>query len=131
MINFQRVEFIGNALVMKRANFSFDGILVAGIVCVMKQKAVCLAIVCNMLCALVTARKRSLGQGNIFSSVCQEFCSLGGSASVHVGIPPPPGADTPPEADLPWEQTPPCTLHAGRYGQQAGSIHSTGMQSCL
>ena len=25
-----------------------------------------------------TARKRSLGQGNIFRSVCQEFCSWGG-----------------------------------------------------
>ena len=34
--------------------------------------------------------KRSLGQGNIFSSVCQEFCSQGGgSASVHAGIPNP------------------------------------------
>ena len=28
--------------------------------------------------ALVTARKRSLGQGSIFRSVCQEFCSQGG-----------------------------------------------------
>ena len=27
---------------------------------------------------LITARKRSLGQGNIFRSVCQEFCSRGG-----------------------------------------------------
>ena len=26
---------------------------------------------------LVTARKRSLRQGNIFTSVCQEFCSRG------------------------------------------------------
>ena len=30
---------------------------------------------------IITARKRSLGQGNIFSSVCQEFCpQLGGRA---------------------------------------------------
>ena len=103
---------------------------------------------------LVTARKRSLGQGNIFSSMCQEFCSQegGGSASVHAGIPPPlPGADTPqsrhppdqasPRTDTPqtrhppWtryppEQTPPCPVHAGRYGQQAGGMHPTGMQSC-
>ena len=61
---------------------------------------------CRFLC-FITARKRSLGQGNIFSSVCQEFCSQeGGSASVHAWIPPPPrsrhprtrhtsGADTP------------------------------------
>ena len=27
---------------------------------------------------LITARKRSLGQGNIFTRVCQEFCSQGG-----------------------------------------------------
>ena len=31
-------------------------------------------------CFLFTARKRSLGQGNIFTSVCQEFCSQGGGA---------------------------------------------------
>ena len=30
-----------------------------------------------------------LGQGNIFSSVCQEFCSQGGSAPLHAGIHPP------------------------------------------
>ena len=35
-----------------------------------------------------------LGQGNIFRSVCQEFCPRGGgvSASVHAGIHPPPGS---------------------------------------
>ena len=44
----------------------------------------------------------------------------------------PPGADT-----HPWEQTPPprpgrhpCTVHAGRNGQQAGGMHPSGMQSC-
>ena len=36
----------------------------------------------------------------------------------------PPGADTP-------EQTPPSTVHAGRYGQQAGSTHPTGMHTCF
>ena len=41
------------------------------------------------------------GQGNIFRSVCQEFCSH-------------------PEA-----------VHAGRYGQQAGGTHPTGMHTCL
>ena len=35
--------------------------------------------------------------------------------------PPPPGADTPPSR----------AVHAGRYGQQAGGMHPTGMQSCL
>ena len=36
----------------------------------------------------ITTRKRSLGQGNIFSSVCQEFCSQGGiPACIAGGIP--------------------------------------------
>ena len=39
----------------------------------------------------------------------------------------PPGADNPP-----WEQTPPpSTVHAGRYGQQSGGTHPTGMDTCL
>ena len=42
-----------------------------------------------------------LGQGNIFRSVCQEFCS-------HLGA-----------------------VHAGRYGQQVGGMHPTGMHTCL
>ena len=58
----------------------------------------------------------------------------GGSASVHAGIPPeadmpqgvdPPGADTPPGS-----RHPPGAVHAGRYGQQAGSMHPTGMHTC-
>ena len=60
--------------------------------------------------------RNEVGQGNIFTSVCQEFCPQGGSASVHA----PPGADTPSPwsrhppradppraADTPQEQTPP------------------------
>ena len=41
---------------------------------------------------LITARKRSLGQGYIFRSVCQEFCPQGGGgfSSVVAGIPPSP-----------------------------------------
>ena len=50
----------------------------------------------------ITARKRSLGQGNIFIGVCQEFCSQGGSLpQCMLGCHPP--EQTPP----PWEQTPP------------------------
>ena len=56
---------------------------------------------------LITARKRSLGQGNIFTSVCHSFCPGGGSAS---------GG---------W-QTP---LPIG-YGQRAGGTHPTGVHSC-
>ena len=74
----------------------------------------------------------------------------GVSASVHAGTHPPwvqtpPGADTPQEADTPKEadtpprkRTPPgsrhppsCTVHAGRYGKQAGSTHPTGMHTCF
>ena len=50
--------------------------------------------------------------------------STGGSASVHAGIPTPPLDQAPPRAD------PPRAVHAGRYGQQAGGMHPTGMQSC-
>ena len=47
---------------------------------------------------IFTARKRSLGQGNIFRSLCQEFCSQGGIP----GQVPPPGPGTPP-----WDQVHP------------------------
>ena len=50
---------------------------------------------------LITARKRSLGQGNIFSSVCQEFCPQEG------GIPACPPDQTPPGAGIPPDQAPP------------------------
>ena len=66
-----------------------------------------------------------LGQGNIFTSVCQEFCPQGGrvSASVHAGIhspgantpqeqtPPPLGADTPPRSRPPRADTHPRSRH--------------------
>ena len=69
--------------------------------------------------SLITARKRSLGQGNIFSSMCQEFCSQGGLPQYMLGY-------------HPWcRQLPPGAVHAGRYDQQAGGMHPTGMQSCV
>ena len=52
----------------------------------------------NCIVKLVTARKQSLGRGNIFSSVCQEFCSQGGvPGQVHPPgrYPHPPGRYTP------------------------------------
>ena len=73
-----------------------------------------------------------LGQGNIFSSVCQEFCS-GGSTTLHAGIPPrtkgrppgpdadPPGANTPPpwsRPPPPWEKTPPAQCMLGDTGNK-------------
>ena len=49
-----------------------------------------------------------LGQGYVFTGMCDSV--HGGSASVHAGIPPHPGADTP-GADTPWKQTPPGSRH--------------------
>ena len=61
----------------------------------------------------------------------------GGSASVHAGIPPhPPPRTSPPRAGTPRADPPPpgadspCTVHTGRYGQQADAMHPTEMQSC-
>ena len=51
---------------------------------------------------IITARKRSLGQGNIFRSACQEFCPQGGGTLA--GTPPGPG--TPP-----WAGPPPQTMY--------------------
>ena len=38
-------------------------------------------------CWIFTARKRSLGQGTIFRSMCQEFCTWGGASSGEVLLP--------------------------------------------
>ena len=89
---------------------------------------------------IITARKRSLGQGNIFTPVCHSVHRVG-SASVHAGIPPPQdhapqGTMHPPVPCTPRDHPPPETMHppgaehAGRYSQRAGGTHPTGMQSC-
>ena len=31
----------------------------------------------------------------------------------------------------PGSRQPPCAVHAGRYGQQAGGTHPTGMHTCI
>ena len=85
---------------------------------------------CCFATTIFTTRKWSLGQGNIFIGMCQEFCSQGGCLpqcmlgyrpprSRHppeqtppTGAEPPQsrhpmGADTPLGADTSWEQTPP------------------------
>ena len=55
---------------------------------------------------IVTARKRSLGQDNVFAPVCH--CSQAiGVASQH------------------------ASQDTVEYGEQASSIHPTGMHSCL
>ena len=54
------------------------------------------------------------------------------NAGIHPPEQAPPGKRHPPGADTPWDETPaPCAVHAGRYGQQAGGTHPTGMQSCF
>ena len=94
----------------------------------------------------------------MFSQV--SVCPQGVSAPLHAGIHTsrgirgrqPPAADTPlgadpPAADIPFEQIPQeqtsplkqtprsrhplRTVHAGRYGQQAGGTHPTGMHTCF
>ena len=57
--------------------------------------------------ALFTARKRSLGQGNIFRSVCQEFCPYGGLPQCMLGYhPTPPTRQAPSRTRQapPWDQ---------------------------
>ena len=82
---------------------------------------------------IVTPHKRGLGQGNIFTSVCQEFCSQGGCLV--------PGGSAPGGVSAPGRvpasggvggllpggclvETPPGTATA------AGGTHTTGMHSC-
>ena len=61
-----------------------------------------------------------LRKGNVFTPVCQSFCSRGGmSASVHAGIHPP-GQTFPPGRPPPPQQT----------ATAAGGMHPTGMLSC-
>ena len=68
-----------------------------------------------------------LGQGNIFTGVCDSV-HRGGLPQCMLGYhtprtrhPPPDQAGTP---------LPSGAEHTGRYGQQAGGMHPTGMQSC-
>ena len=73
---------------------------------------------------IVTARKRSLGQGNIFSSVCQEFCSPGGGFCLSACWDTTP---SPRSRHPPWDQAPPraqCMLGdtVGRYASYSNAI---------
>ena len=78
---------------------------------------------CYFASLLITARKRSLGQGNIFRSVCQEFCPRGWCAWSWEGVPGPGGGGAGPGGGL--VETPPRTATA------ASGTHPTGMHSCL
>ena len=99
-----------------------------------------------------------LGQGYIFTGVCDSVHRRGGTPPGQVHPPRPgtspwagaspsldqvrPGTGTPPLSRYPpgtrytprTRYTPlgryPRAVHAGRYGQQAGGTHPTGMHSC-
>ena len=62
--------------------------------------------------------RRSFGLGNIFTSVCQEFCPQGGG---YLTRHPPPGPRPPPPRE---QQTP-------EYGHRSAGTHPTGMHSCF
>ena len=68
-------------------------------------------------CTVITVRKRSLRQCNIFRSVCQSFCPQGGGVMMSLAV----MDSTTPRQHLP--NPPP--------GQQAVGTHPTGMLSCL
>ena len=82
------------------------------------------------LTMLITARKRGLGQGNSFRSVCQEFCPRGGGADKETALARrPPGKETlsketpqarrpPKQGDPPGKETPP------RQGDPAGNTRT-------
>ena len=99
-----------------------------------------------------TARKRSLGQGNIFAPVCHSVHRGGGTwaGTPRAGTPPgryTPSVRVPTRTGKPgkmrrqkileksgnfvspkkWE---PCRCMLG-YGEQAGGTHPTGMHSCF
>ena len=91
------------------------------------------------LIGVFTARKRSLRKLCFYT--CLPFCSQEGCLSQCMLGYTPLGADTPwsrhyPGADTPQSRhprgpdIPPCAVHAGRYGQQAGGTHPTGMHTC-
>ena len=74
-------------------------------------------------CSIFTARKRSLGQGNVFNScACPSFCSQEGGGCL------PPDRDLPPERD-PLDRDPPYWHLVA--ATEAGGTHPTGMHSCV
>ena len=67
---------------------------------------------------IFTACKRSLGQGNIFSSICQGFCPQGGGCLVPGGL-----VQGGAWSLRGWKPAP-------EMATAAGGTHPTGMHSC-
>ena len=107
---------------------------------------------CSALSDALLPPATKLGQGYVFTGVCDSVHKGGVSASVHTGIPhhpgsrhhpradppgsrhpleqtPPPGSRHPPKQTAPRSR-PPTTEHAGRYSKCVGGMHPTRMQSC-
>ena len=72
-------------------------------------------------CFLVTARKQSLGQGNMFTGVC---LSTGGQCLVPGGGLVPAGGGGVPAPGGAWWRPPPTAI-------AASGTHPTGMHSCV
>ena len=68
---------------------------------------------------LITARKRSLGKGNVFTLFCQSFCSRGKGCIPACNW----GVYTPWE-DTPWADTPPPGQTLSRDGNCSGRYAS-------
>ena len=88
--------------------------------------------------AIFTARKRSLGQGNIFAPSCHSdrYTPLGrytppGRYTPQAGTPLGRYTPHPGQVHPPGRYIPPGAVYAVRYGQQAGGMHPTGMHSCV
>ena len=93
---------------------------------------------CCCICQSYYHPQQQLREGNVFTGVCQPFCSQGvlcpfwwvgisGTRSLlGVGMP---GGDVQGRIGL-WLTTP-CYWHLVTYGWQAGSWYPTGMFSCF
>ena len=102
---------------------------------------------CNYITVpIIFTVRNEVAASNIFTGICQSFCSQGGvwqkppmdrhPLSRHSPGQTPPGQTPPgrhPTGQTPPGQTPPCPVHAGIHppaATAADGTHSTGMHSC-
>ena len=80
---------------------------------------------CQDVVCFITARKRSLGQGNVFTPVCRSVHGEGSAfgGSLHPGGLHPGGGVCMGGADPPSDTT--------GYGKRVGGRHPTGIHSCF
>ena len=113
------------------------------------ERAVCILLECTLVGDLLALADElyinfllpanKVCEGYVFTPVCQRFCSQGVCLlqcmlgyTPHQSRHSPSGANTPRADTQPMSiHPPPCAVHAGRYGQQAGGTHPTGMHTCL